>query len=107
MAHEMVYELELDRVYFDDDPDEPVSWGGGMGPGRAAARPPRTTPRIWPMWWLRSWRTPAGSLPPGRPVRIDRRLGGDPQPEGSVTDAVAAEGVALLGRVLPPRMDHG
>lgn len=101
VTKEMVYEVDLERVYVDDDPDEPVSWAAEWALAGSSSATEDNTEDLSEL--VGSIVNDAHNLARRRgcAVRIVWTLGGDAPSEGTIADAIAAEGVTLPERVLP------
>jgi hypothetical protein len=101
VGREMVYEVELHRVFFPDDPEEPVSWSAEWAPQGSAGATEDNTEDLADLVAAIVDEIRAVARRQNRPVRVDWQLYGDAPAGGTVADAVAAEGVTLPDLVLP------
>jgi hypothetical protein len=98
---EKVFEVELQWISFDDDPDEPASWAAEWAPQGSSSATEDSTEDLGDLVAAIVDDARATARRHGRPVRIDWRLVGDAPPSGTVADTVTAEGITLPGRVDP------
>jgi hypothetical protein len=98
---EKVFEVEVQRVFFEEDPDEPVSWAAEWAPQGSSSATEDNTEDLADLVAAIVHDARAAARRHGCPVRIGWRLVGDAPPGGTVADAVIAEGVTLPERVIP------
>lgn len=101
VEREMVYEVELHRVFFPDDPEDPVSWSAEWAPQGSDSATEDNTENLADLVAAIVGDIRAFARQLGRPVRVHWQLSGDAPAGGTIADAMTAEGVILPDRVLP------
>lgn len=89
-----MFEVELQRIFVDDDPEDPISWAAGWAPAGSSEATEDSTEDLAGL--IEAIVQDARELGrrKGGPVRIEWLLVGGAPVGGTVADAVAAEGVA-------------
>jgi hypothetical protein len=100
-GREQVFEVELQRIFFDDDPEDPVSWAAEWAPAGSSEATEDGTEDLADLVAAIVDDARDYARQQGGPVQVEWLLVGDAPDGGTVADAVAAEGVTLPDRVDP------
>jgi hypothetical protein len=100
-GQEQVFEVELQRIFVDDDPEDPVSWAAEWAPAGSSEATEDNTEDLVGLIEAIVHDAREFARRKGGPVRIEWLLVGDAPAGGTVADAVATDGVALPERIDP------